>query len=225
MKIKLIFLSTVASFFSLVTYALETGTCQALPESKVYLSDHFTLPYPKEATFTCLYECLGQNENQPHEVLGTSNVRVRNQQDDALKVVCQGVKLKSTAWGYDFDKVESFYAYDTKIKELRFWAQEFVSRNNAYEQTKLLKLKSELEEVVAAYELAARSPVDTAKSFFVASELLKKISRPLPENTQALDDALNLLSEQGLLIKSDPLANRLSSGILKSLAQWRFKIR
>jgi hypothetical protein len=207
--------------FSPLAFALEKGECQAITESKVYLSDHFTIPYPRDVEFTCLYKCLGTGENFSHEVLGTSKVAVRNQSDDALKVVCQGIKLKKTPWGYDFDRLVPFYAYETRIKELRDWAEEFVSRDNLYEKENLNELKSKLDEVAFSYKLASDSDTITSNSFTLASALLIKVSETLPENTQLLDLLLKDAREGRDLLPEDHLANKLVSQLLINLAYWR----
>lgn len=206
-----------------MTFALEPGTCRAIPESKVYLSDHFSLPYPKDVEFSCLYECLGLGTDQSlsHEVLGTSKVRVRNQVNDALKVVCQGVKVKRTSWGYDFDKLESFYAYETRIEELREWADEYVSKVNPFEVEKLVELKENLREVVDGYRQASRSGGATADSFAKAVNLLESILVGLPKDVDMLDQSIISVRSGNLLIVGDALANQLSSQVLKSLAYWR----
>lgn len=211
----------IFSFVLSTAFALEPGTCRAIPESKVYLSDHFSLPYPKDVEFTCLYECLGTNEDVSHEVLGTWKVRIRNQNDDALKVVCQGVKVKRTSWGYDFDRVVPFYAYMTKIAELRKWANGHVSKDNPFERKNLKELKRKLHDVVRGYEQASHSGASTADSFSKASNLLDSISRGLPEDAEILDYSIDAVRSGEHLINDDHLANRLASQVLKSLAYWR----
>lgn len=202
-------------------FALDAGTCRAIPDSKVYLSDHFSLSYPKQAKFTCLYECLGTGQDMTHEVLGTSEVLVRNESDDAFKVVCQGVKIKKTSWGYDFDRVVPFYAYETRIKELRSWAEDFVSKNNPLEFEKLKKLKKDLLEVVDGYRQASRSGVPSSSSFGKASRFLEKVSDKLPQSPELLDDSLSRLRSEDILLPEDELANQFASDVLLNLAYWR----
>ena len=73
---------------------------------------------------------------------------------------CQGVVVKKTKWGFDFDKIEAFYAPDTKLKELKKWAFENINLNpetNLQERARLAQLKLELTQVSSAYITAGNS--------------------------------------------------------------------
>lgn len=219
----MMFVKILVLFFSLLpaAFALTPGTCRAIPESKVYLSDHFSLPYPKDVEFSCLYECLGTDQEISHEVRGVSKVRVRHQRDDALKVVCQGVKVKRTSWGYDFDRVDPFYAYVTRMNEIREWADVYVSKDNPLEKEKLKNLREELIEVVQGYEQASRSGAPTADSFARASRFLGGVLEGLPEDANLLDYSIQSVRSERSLIAEDDLADTLVTQVLESLAYWR----
>lgn len=71
-----------------------------------------------------------------------SKVTVTSMDDDALSIVCQGVKVKKVSWGYDFDKVEPFYAYQSNFLEIKRWAFENVNQDPSKNLQKGILLKA-----------------------------------------------------------------------------------
>lgn len=167
-------------------HALEYGECKARPESKKYINGNFHQPYPKQVSFTCVYDCKGNSGIE--EVSGVSEIQVKSMLDDGIKVVCQGVEVRYTGVYFDYVGTIPFYAFDAAAPGVKTWAFARVDRNNPIEFEKLEKLKSTLKQIASTYILVGSNP---AFSYYKeAGELLEEIVAELPKNTTALDSAL-----------------------------------
>lgn len=193
--------------------------CSPLPATKRYLSKDFH-DYPRTVTFECTYEC--NLDNTIHLVNAISNVRINTVDEDALMTTCQGLLVKKTKWGYDFDKVVPFYAADTKLLELKKWAFdniEFNPATNSLEKAKLTQLKLDLNQVGAAYIIAGTTGGKATRYFIEAGQTLAIIAEGLPMNTKKLDEVIkNIIDTSG---PSKTSATALVESMLTSAASWR----
>lgn len=135
--------------------------------------------------------------------------------EDASMTVCQGIRVKKVPWGYDFDRIQPFYAFDTRIKAVKRFAFESVPRQNDTEIEYLLHLKQNLDVVIKAYAQAGNS------EFYEASLIMGKIAGELPFNTTTLDKYLKILMERRGYILLETRAESLVLISLNSLAHWR----
>ena len=190
--------------------------CSPLPATKRYLSKDFH-DYPRTVNFECTYEC--NVDNSIHFVNAVSKVKINNIDEDALMTTCQGVLVKKTKWGYDFDKIVPFYAADTSLIELKKWALDNIDFNpavNSLEKSKLTQLKSDLNQVGAAYIVAGTTGGEATRYFIEAGQTLVRIAEGLPLDTKALDGIINNLNGP-----SKNSAAALVESMLKSAASWR----
>jgi hypothetical protein len=140
---------------------------------------------------------------------------VNNIDDDANLVVCQGVKVKKVPWGYDFDGVEAFYAYDTGVKEIKAYAFSNIKRKNKTETEYLLRLKSNLTTVAAAYK-------STGVNYFIeAANIMFQISSELPESTKTLDKYVDILVMKNGVSPLEGNAQSLVLANITASAAWR----
>lgn len=170
--------------------ALDTGECKAQPNSKKYLSDNFSDPYPKTVEFTCYYTCKSYEGIE--DIKAKSSVLVSSMSDDGLKVVCEGVKVKRTNWGFEFDRVEPVYAKTSTLKELRMWAKE----NQIYSQKEIeiyTKVKKNLTQVINSFK-----PIGHGQFayFLEAALILEEINNELPNSTNKLEFYVALLKDK-----------------------------
>lgn len=200
--------------------SLDEGLCLAEADSKVYLNNPFNDPYPREVIFSCLYHCMA--EDGLHEVQGLSRVMTRNQNDDGKRTVCQGVYVRPTRWGFEFDRVEAFYIYESRIKELRNWAKQYISRDNPHETRLLEQFKHRMTTVIDGYHLASLSSAPTASSFATAAEFFEQLVKGLPYQTEYLDQVVDDLKSGLDLIKDDTHANLMVVNTVNSELYWRF---
>lgn len=223
MKHSIVLLSLI---FPLSTFASAPGLneCSPLPATKKYLSTDFH-GYPRDVAFECLYECNA--ENTIHSVSAISRVHISTIDEDALMTTCQGVVVKKTKWGYDFDKVVPFYAADTNLVELKKWAFDNVEFNpavNILEKEKLLNLKIQLNQISASYIIAGTSGGAATKYFIEAGQTLVKIAEGLPMDTKKLDEVVqNLIDAKGVA-KTQTTSEGLVETMLLSAASWRIPV-
>ena len=193
--------------------------CSPLPATKRYLSKDFH-DYPRTVTFECTYEC--NLDNTIHSLNAISIVKINTIDEDALLTTCQGVLVKKTKWGYDFDKVVPFYAAATKLLELKKWAFDNIDFNpetNSLEKAKLTKLKLDLNQVGAAYIIAGTTGGESARYFIEAGQTLASIAEGLPMDTKKLDEVIkNIIDSSG---PSKTSATALVESMLTSAASWR----
>lgn len=220
-KLKILCISTLslaALLFSLGSRAAEQvkipeNHCAPRTDSKRYVDTHFSTSYPRTVVFECTYDC--RVNGRLVDVVGTKNVTVRNMQEDATDTGCQGVKVKKVSWGWDFDGVEPFYAYQTAMPELKRFAFENISQKNATETKLLTELKSNLQQVTDAYKKVGWG------QFKDASDVMDKIIAQLPGNTTLLDKYIKQIVDKGGDVSLDGTGLSLVLVNLKSSAAWR----
>lgn len=198
---------------------LKNNFCRPIVDSKRYLTNNFEMKYPKKVKFECTYECMVNNRIS--NVNAVSEVTVTSMADDASSVVCQGVRVKKVSWGYDFDGVDLFYAYDGSMNELKQFAfDNIVIKNSSPEEVeRLTKLKADLNQVAAAYVQAGVS--SGAQGFKDAGKILSDIASQLPQKTTLLDSAIKQLIIKKGVIPYDAKAETLVDRVILSSARWR----
>lgn len=195
--------------------------CSPLPATKKYISSDFH-GYPRDVVFDCVYEC--NKDETIYPVNAISKVHITTIDEDALMTTCQGVVVKKTKWGYDFDKVVPFYAPDTNLVELKKWAFaniEFDPAINPLEKAKLLKLKEDLNQISSSYIIAGTSGGQATKYFAEAGTTLAEIAKGLPMNTKLLDEVLQRIIENRGESKASGTSEALIEMMLSSAASWR----
>lgn len=215
MRLKFVLLPIVLSFTFASRASLLDGQCLAQPESKRYLSNNFSQPYPKVISFRCKYECFSQGVFTTIE--GISNVKSFSMSDDARKIVCQGVRVKKVSWGFEYDDVEPFFSHNTNIAEIKSWATDNVDVVSEGSRELRNKLYVNLKVVGDSYILAGQQSIE----FLEAGQTLLLMQ----EDELLLKHYLNILNEALL---ADGLGHELSSEvlILKFLyanARWMLK--
>jgi hypothetical protein len=186
--------------------------CSPRPDSKRYLSNDFG-DYPRSVLFECTYECRVGGRTEL--VVATSKVRVTNLKEDAILTACQGVKVKEVPWGYDFDRIEPFYAFDSSMKEMKAFAFGNLSFSNPTEKEYLKRLKSELESVIRNYRLVPH------QEFKKAATRLEEIASELPMKTKNLEEEIKKIIRKKGDTPLDGTAQSYVSANIKSLASWR----
>jgi hypothetical protein len=193
--------------------------CSPVMDSKTYMTTEFH-SYPRTVVFECSYKC---NSNGKIEtVKGITRVTVSNMEDDASGTTCQGVLMKKVAWGYDFDKVQPFYAPETGILELKRWAFQNVNfdpKVNLVERDRLVLLKKDLYTISASFIVAGMN--GGAIHFNEAGLKLSKIADNLPLNTVLLDEVIQQIvvnkGKSGVVGTSESLIYSMIS----SAAAWK----
>lgn len=190
--------------------------CLPLPGSKRYIDSDFSTPYPRQVKFECTYEC--KVKGSIVSVYAIQDVVIRNMEDDARLTACQGVQVKRVSWGYDFDKIIPFYAYDTKMIEMKRFAFESIDQKNSTETIYLMKLKNSLLTVANAYHA-------TRVEYFVqAAKELERVATELPAKTVLLDKQIKEITRlKGVL----PVAANAQGLVLMNInthASWRIPI-
>lgn len=193
-------------FFTLGAYAsseIPLNHCSPRLDSKRYIDSDFSVQYPRRVKFECLYEC--QLSEGLELVSATKDVLIRNMEDDATMTACQGVQVKKVSWGWDFDRIVPFYAYDTVMREMKTFAFSRINQKNETEIKFLVKLKTTLKQVAGAFKVTG------VANFQEAALRMEKIADELPLKTKELDLAINEIvklkgklpapsSAQGLLL-------------------------
>lgn len=197
---------------------LDYGSCEPNLTSKRYIQNDFSAPYPKEVIFSCEYHCF--DGSKLHNVTGISKVNVIDISHDARAVVCAGVKVKQTSWGWDFDRVDPFYVYTSNISELRNWANKNISRENPQELRLVEELKPVFMEVGLTYIQVGKPGFE---QFRDAGLLIYSIAVELPESTKTLDAEIKKILARGR--NNQPpvdTADGLIHGFISSQAYFRF---
>lgn len=181
--------------------------------SKRYIGSDFSTKYPRAVKFECTYEC--NVDNRIEYVLAIKDVRVNNIEDDARMTACQGVQVKKVSWGYDFDKIVPFYAFDTEMIEMKRFAFESINQKNQTETKYLKELQKNLSTVAAAYQ-------STGVPYFVEASLqMSKIAAELPGKTTLLDKYIKEI----VTLKGEVPPMTTSQGMvlinIKTHAAWR----
>jgi len=200
----------------------ENNYCSPIIDSKKYLSNDFSLVYPRKAQFECTYRCKANGKMST--VIAVSNVTVNSMEDDALNVVCQGVLVKRVTWGYDFDKIEPFYAFETRLNEIKRWAFENINQDpkvNSKEIELLKTLKTNLYTMSASFISAGQNGGASTAYFLEAGQRLSKIADGLPNNTKLLDEAIRQIIVNKGPGKLDGTYLPLMNQMLMSAAAWK----
>ncbi len=207
-------------FFSLSVFGsdnLSEGECIALPSSKRYIDFDSSVTYPKTYNFTCDFECRGVDNTV--SITSLHHVEVSSLDAEARDVVCYGVKVKRVSWGYDFDRVSKFFAYEAGLIEISQWARdEYISLDHENSKYLMDKLVRDLEIILPSYKMASQSGAVGSKEFGVAVSIIESLLEDLPSNTEGLDqlmiqlESVDLSSHNGL---------NLVLRVLSSSAKWR----
>ncbi len=200
----------------------ENNYCSPIIDSKKYISNDFSLVYPRKAHFECTYRCKANGKMST--IIAVSKVSVSSMDDDATSVVCQGVVVKKVTWGYDFDKIEPFYAYKTGLVEIKRWAFENVSQDpkvNVEEYALLKTLKTDLYQVSAALITAGINGGASAAYFNEAGQKLSKIADELPNKTTLLNEAIRQIIVNKGPGKLDGTYLPLMNQMLMTSASWK----
>lgn len=196
--------------------------CSPIIDSKKYLTSDFSTKYPRKVRFECTYQCKANGKMET--IVAVSNVTVNSMDDDATNVVCQGVMVKKVSWGYDFDKVEPFYAYMTSLSEIKGWAFDNISLNpkvNSMEVANLEKLKKDLYQVSGAFIMAGMNGGAATAYFMEAGKRLSAIGDQLPGKTTLLDEAIKQIIVNKGAGKLEATSDSLVYRMLLSAAAWR----
>jgi hypothetical protein len=230
MKALVLFIGFISSVFSLGAFAAKDDVtpginqCAAVKDSKVYLTSEFHA-YPRTVAFKCDYKC---NANGIVKTLkGTSIVTVNNIDDDLTLPVCLGTILKKVPWGYDFDRINPFYAPDTFIKELKTWSFENINFNpsfNALEKDRLIQLKQELYMVSSTFIVSSMSAGSNAAIFREAGLKLSAIADGLPMDTKLLEEAIQQIVVNRGVSGTTLIADSLILPIIGNTAHWRVPV-
>ncbi|MFG1481999.1 hypothetical protein ABMA79_02810 [Halobacteriovorax sp. HFRX-2_2] len=200
------------------------GLCLADYATKRYIQNDFTAPYPKEVIFSCQYACRDMESELTEKITGISKVVVTSLSDDALKVVCQGVVVKKSKWGYDYDRTEEFYAHQTKIKEIKEWAKLYIPTENEYTVKLLIEFKEHLKKVYPSYKVAGQSNTEVAKEFAQAAHTLEEMAQQLPESRILFDEYRLMLQERNGDSGSELTAQKLIMDQILFGANWSMNI-
>ncbi len=206
----LLLLSSLSSYAAV---EIPENSCLAEVGSKRYIQNDFNASYPRKVSFDCIYAC--KKNGKIEKIIATSKVNVSSIEDDATQVVCQGIIVKKVSWGWDFDKVAPFYAFDTSMPELKRWAFEKLPQNNSTEVQYLINLKSKLKEVSAAY---VNTKIPT---FLEAAKILENIGNDLPEKTKLLDRQIAALVKARGKVELSLETKDLVLTQIRVLASWR----
>ena len=211
---------TLLSLIALSVQGLELNHCEAKPETKRYIDFDFSSSFPKQAIFSFNYKCSTINGKVIVKAISTRIIS--NTRDEAYKLVCQGVLVKKTNWGYDFDEVMSFFIHDTDLIELKKTAfNNDISIDAQGSEYLLSKLKMTFLDVSKSYSVAGDSNTAYSPEFKNASLELIKIVQELPYETTTIDYYLNLLLELDGDFTSRVYSEQLVLSLVKIYARWR----
>ena len=204
--------------FAISVYAAEPIHCQYDHSQKIYLENDFQAGYPRDVVFQCRYDCWNTT-GMSDRILATHKVRVADQEQEALRTACEGVKLKKSKWGYEHDSTSAFYAHLSRSKEVKSWASR-AGRNQKLEERLRTNLVNELEEVIAAFRLAGQSQDQYAPTYQQAAWLLVDVQKSLRQRSFHLLDAY---VQTPAAIPPYFSANVLVANLLNNLAYWRWE--
>jgi hypothetical protein len=227
MKASFFAIGFCATIFSLNAFAAKDDVtpgpnqCASIKDSKVYLSSEFHA-YPRTVVFECDYKC---NANGIIKTLkGTSRVTVNNIEDDLTLPVCLGTILKKVPWGYDFDKIQPFYAPDTYIKELKQWSFDNINFNprfNSLEKERLTKLKEDLYMVSSSFIVSSMNAGASSEMFKEVGIKLSAIADGLPMDTKLLDEVVQQVIVNRGVATTKMTAETMLMPIIGNSAHWR----
>lgn len=206
-------------FFTLGAYAnteIALNHCSPRIDSKRYIETDFSTQYPRRVKFECLYEC--QLKEGVELVSAIKDVVIRNSEDDATMTACQGVQVKKVTWGWDFDKVVPFYAFDTNMREMKAFAFSRINNKNETEINYLLKLKTVLKQVATSFKTTG------VANFIEAGLRMDKIADELPLKTKELDYEINEIVRAKGKLPSITSSRGLVLMNISSHAAWRIPL-
>lgn len=206
-----LFISLIFTSFQIL--ALDYGQCLAKPSSKKYIDADFHANFPKTISFSCDYECMGEGQSA-QLVKAISKITVGNFDQEATNLVCQGVLVKKSKWGYEFDKVTAFFVYDTNLKEINnFGKNNNISVDDPSAQALNEKMQQTLASVGKAYELAGKN----SSQFAQAALILEQMSTDL----SLIDTYIEELRLISFIVSKDFTAKNLVFNILLTQARHR----
>ncbi|EQC45335.1 hypothetical protein [Bacteriovorax sp. Seq25_V] len=193
------------------TLAISYGECVAIPSSKVYINPDFTQPFPKTISFACKYECQADTL----EVINaTSTIKVNNFDEEARNLVCQGVIVKKSKWGYEMDSVEPFFIYATRLSEIKdFGHGREIPVDIDASASLREKLNTDFKLISSAYITAGKN----SPEFLEAGLLLESMIDNLP----LLDEYLSKFSAADYKVPPGLSSEGLLYNVLISSAFWR----
>lgn len=191
--------------------ALEYGECVANPSSKKYIDADFHTPFPKTISFSCVYECLG---NVSQKITAKSSITVRSMDEEALNLVCQGVVVKKSKWGYEFDHVQNFFVYDTNLIEInKFGKSEGIAVDTQSSLILNEKMAQTLMTISNAYKIAGQN----SEAFLEASLVLEQMSTDF----SLIDSYIEILRGQEFKVSAEFNAQNLVFNVLLTSARHR----
>jgi hypothetical protein len=212
----------ITLLISSTSLASNLNKCTPLPESKRYIDYDFTSSFPKTATFSCDYLCTSLSGTE--KIKAIRQVQLVDQDSEGTQLVCQGVVAKRSRWGYELDRIDSFFAHNTSMVEIKNWAYESgISLDDTGSEELMKKLIETSASVAQSYLIAGNSGSSYAGEFKKAALILLDISNELPSNTTTLDKYMAFINDGGD-------SNRLSYGeglvlsLLRTYAAWRIEI-
>lgn len=220
-KLKILWISTLSLAALLISIGAKAADvkipenhCAPRVDSKRYVDTHFSTGYPRSVVFECTYDC--RVNGRLMDIIGTKSVTVNNMQEDATDTGCQGVKVKKVSWGWEFDRIEPFYAYSTAMPEMKRFAFENINQKNATETKLLTELKANLTVVSEAYKKVGWG------QFKDASGMLDKIIEQLPAKTTLLDKYVKQIVDHRGETPVNGTGLSLVLVNIKGQAHWRF---
>lgn len=213
----------ITLLFASWVFAINPGHCLTDYSSKRYIQNDFSAPYPKEVIFSCKYECENF-DGVKSQMTGISTIVVNSLRDDAYRVVCQGVKVKKTSWGYDYDSTNEFYAHDTRIPEVKEWANDELPIYNLISEKYLKEFASKISNVAQSYLMAAQSQSPYAKDFEKAGQVLERISKELPANKKTFEEYRLVLEDLNAQTGKDLTAQKLILDQILYGAPWSLSV-
>ncbi len=201
-------------FFILISFqtlALSYGECIAIPSSKVYIDADFHQDFPKTISFNCRYECLADTIV---EVKAKSSVTVSNFDQEARNLVCQGVIVGKGKWGYELERVEPFFIYNTRIEALKSLGRQLqVPIDTASSSNLREKLFTDLKTISSAYIIAGQNSLEFKEAGLVLEQMI--------DNIGLVDEYLARLKLMDYKIPRGLSSDGLIYNVLLSSAFWR----
>lgn len=221
-KIKMKKSILLALFITSPAFALEVGECIAIESSKHYITRNFQEPTPKTVRFTCDYECRSSNGRK--KITAESSVYIPAGEDGNHTVVCEGINLVKTSWGFQ-GKVEPYYAFKSKLYEINNWAFSNLSFQNEIEDQIIEKAQKQFYQVAIGF-LTASNSGPQFKYYADAAAILFQISGELESGIEiTLDEQIYILVQnKGEVIAPKTSADFLVQSQVSNLFSHRVKV-
>jgi len=203
--------------------AQNVGNCLALPSTKKYLSYDFTAPYPKDVTLSCKYIC--KSESRIEEITAIRTVTITNQRTEGLNLVCRGIIVKDGRWGFEFDKVQPFFVFDTNMIEIREWAfAEGLEKDGPGSELLMENLIQSFKQISASYKIAGTTNMPTSIYFGEAANILLRMVNELPNNKATLDYYTQRLELTNGHITNQINSENLVLRLVSTFSKWRISL-